>query len=161
MGDHLSGLNKAEKFIGDFTGRPNNSKILDDNNDCSFGEFGFQYLDKTEMLVARVYISKLGVPDPSDEEKEGLERFLKALFNPEIGGLFDHGGGTFFADYEKKMLFLTKKFPINEVSYKQFKKEMNVLINTAAKWSMRWISKVAAYAHGWEPLPDKSINTDQ
>jgi len=155
--DRLKGLKRAEKFIGDLTGNSQKSGIMGKKNDCSFGEFGFSYSEETNILKARVFIIELDIPDPTEEEKENVKKFIKALFDPKIGGMFDHGGGKFFVDNEKEMLFLTRDFKINDITYKKFKKDMDILINTGATWSMRWVSKVTGIVHGWEPMPEKPV----
>src|SRR5579885_1763928 len=82
-------------------------QTLDENNDRSFGDFGFHYFPDRDVLEARVYIVRSDIKD--DPDRATYERKVDAGLNePQFGGMYDRGGGYFKLDEDKQILFLVK-----------------------------------------------------
>jgi hypothetical protein len=156
--NQLNGYDKANALVQNFGKHVGvHDAILDKNNDRSFGGFGFYYDSKKDILIGRVYITKSDLSEATQEETESINRVMKALKNPKKGGMFDNGGGSFVLNIDKQILFLIKEYPLISTTSKKLRKDMDNLINLGATWSMRWFSRVAGIAHGWESAPTKKV----
>jgi hypothetical protein len=130
---------------------------LDRDNDRSFGEVGFHYDEKADVLEGRVFIEQAYLPSDPDAVKENFRKVAAALNDPAIGGMFERGGGRFDLDEEKRMFFLLKDFPLAELTPRSLRTQMEKLMNIGATWSLHWLGRVARIAHGWEPPPASPV----
>jgi hypothetical protein len=97
--------------------------------------------------------------DLTEEEKLNVNKVMEALKNPKIGGMYEKGDGYFHLEKntKKSILFLKKKYNFANIYYNDFESDVNNLLTLGAVWSMRWFSKVAGVAHGWEKAPTQKI----
>src|SRR4051812_42173171 len=86
------------------------------DDDRTFGEVGFHYDKKKDVLVGRVYIEEAYLPADPEPVKENFRKVAAALNDPAIGGMFERGGGRFYLDETKRKLFLMKDFPVAETT---------------------------------------------
>jgi hypothetical protein len=159
--NQLNGRDKANALVvsfGKYVGI--NDATLNNNNDRSFGEFGFHYESEKNVLIGRVYITKADLNEATSEETESIYRVMKVLNDPKVGGMFENGGGYFMLNTEKQILFLVKEFPLTTITPQELCKDMENLINLGATWSMRWFSRVAGIAHGWESAPTEPVTRE-
>ena len=157
--NQLNGHDKANALVenfGKYVGI--DDATLDENNDRSFGEFGFHYHLEKELLVGRVFIAKMYLNTLTPKETENVYLVMKTLNDPKQGGMFENGGGYFLL--EKEMIFLVKEFPLTTITPQKLRKDMDNLINLGATWSMRWFSRVAGIAHGWESVPTEPVTRE-
>ncbi len=152
-------LHKANQLVGSL-GRLFRvyDAMLDSLGKRSFGEAGVVYDQSKQVLIGRVFVAKLRL-DLGEEQIKNWDRTLRGLNNPEIGGMFETGGGYFYsdksADNGRGMLFLVKEFPVANTGKKHFRKEMENLMNLAPVWTMDWLIRVAQIADGREPKPKR------
>jgi len=157
--NQLNGRDKANALVvnfGKYVGI--DDATLDENNDRSFGEFGFHYHLEKEVLVGRVFIAKMYLSTLTPKETKNVYLVMKTLNDPKQGGMFENGGGYFVL--EKEMIFLVKEFPLTTITHQELRKDMDNLINLGATWSMRWFSRVAGIAHGWESPPTEPVTRE-
>jgi len=101
----LRGREKADYLVRNYAKHAHVPvRGLDENNDVSFGEFGFHYSPEKEILVGRVYNGRARIK-AHPELRSKIRRSLQALNDPKIGGMYDRGGGYFVLDEEKEMFF--------------------------------------------------------
>ncbi len=134
---------------------------LDANGDRSFGEVGFRYDPASHSLIGRAYVAKLRLDTGGAQRRESVEKNLRALNDPAIGGMFERGGGHFIideqADRGRGMLFLAKAFPVATTRPRELRRDMEELMNLAATWTMHWVVRVARIAHGMEQPPTRPV----
>ena len=130
---------------------------LDASGDVSFGEAGFHYDADRDALVGRVFVERAWAPDDAPAVKDNFRKVAAALEDPKVGGMYEKGGGRFVLDEGKRAFFLTKDFPIATTTEAGLRREMEVLLDLGAVWATRWLARVAAVAHGWEPPPARRV----
>jgi len=154
FGSATEGREKANALVASFGKRVGKyDAALGPDDDVSFGECGFHYDRDRDELVGRVYVNRAFSRGATDETKDKHRRVAAALDDPKIGGMFEHGGGSFLLDEEKSAYFLVKRFPLATTTPNGLVSEMEDLLNIAAAWTTRWLSRVAGIVHGWEPAP--------
>ena len=134
-------------------------QTLDQDNDRSFGDFGFHYDDKKDVLQGRVLIVRSHIKDwPEGAASE--RQTIAGLNDPRIGGMYDRGGGHFVLDEDKQMYFLVKDYPLSAASAAEFIKDFDNLNSLGGLWLMVWMPHVADQSHGKEPLPTQRIDRE-
>jgi len=134
-------------------------QTLDENNDRSFGDFGFHYFPDRDVLEARVYIVRSDIKD--DPDRATYERKVDAGLNdPKYGGMYDRGGGYFKLDEDKQILFLVKDYKVSETSAAEFIKDVDNLNALGGIWVMSWFAHAANQILGHEPLPTHFVDRE-
>jgi len=134
-------------------------QTLDENNDRSFGDFGFHYFPDRDVLEARVYIVRSDIKD--DPDRATYERKVDAGLNdPKYGGMYDRGGGYFKLDEDKQILFLVKDYQVSETSAAEFIKDVDNLNALGGIWVMSWFAHAADQSLGAEPPPTQRITRE-
>lgn len=133
---------------------------LDRDDDRSFGEVGFHYNKKRDVLIARVYIDEAYMASDPAPVKENFRKVAAALNDPAIGGMFERGGGRFLLDEQQRKLFLIKELPVIGTTPRSLRTQMERLMNIGAAWSLGWLGRVARIAHGWEAPPTAPVLLD-
>jgi hypothetical protein len=134
-------------------------QTLDENNDRSFGDFGFHYFPERDVLEARVFIVRSHIKDWPDRASYEW-RSQRAMDDPKIGGLYEHGGGHFVLDEDKQICFLVKDYPVASTSVAAFISDMDRLVEIGARWSISWAGHVAVQAAGAEPIPSHPVTLE-
>jgi hypothetical protein len=134
-------------------------QTLDENNDRSFGDFGFHYFPDKDVLQARVYIVRSHLKDWPD--RAVYERRVDAGLNEaKFGGMYDRGGGYFYDDEDKQILFLMKDYKLSETSGSEFIKDVDNLIGLSGLWVTSWMHHAANQILGHEPPPTQRITRE-
>ena len=127
-------------------------QTLDENNDRSFGGFGFHYFPDRDVLQARVYIVRShGKEHPGVIANE--QKVDAALNDPKIGGMYDRGGGYFFLDEGKQITFLAKDYKVSTTSASDFICDVDNLTGLAGIWVTNWFGYLCGQIFGWESMP--------
>ena len=110
-GKNLHGREKANYLVQAVGKRVHVSDAqLDADDDRSFGEFGFHYDPKRDVLTGRVFIAKAYL-DKNPTITENFRKSAVALNDPKIGGSFEHAGGYFVLDEKKTEVLLDERLP--------------------------------------------------
>lgn len=133
---------------------------LDPSGDAAFGEFGFHHDSDKDALVARVFVAKAWPASSPPEDQEPYRKVGAALNDPQIGGMFEQGGGYFILDEEKRMYFLAKDLPLATTTAEGLRKEMDELLDLGATWTVRWFARVADITHGRAAPPQRPITRE-
>jgi hypothetical protein len=121
---------------------------LDQKGDAAFGEFGFHHDPDKNALTGRVFVAKAWFPDDAPEIQDNYRKVGRALNDPAIGGMFEHGGGYFFLDEDKRMYFLARDFPLERTTPKDLRLGMDALRDLGAAYTTRWFKRIAEITHG-------------
>ncbi len=156
-----SGREQANALVASFGRSVGDHKAsLDASDDRSFGECGFHYDPDRDVLEGRVFIERTWTADDGPDVQANFRKVAAALNDPEIGGMFETAGGRFRLDEAKRMLFLTKDFPVASTSAGELKREMEEMLDVGAVWTTRWLARVAGIAHGWQPPPTNRVTRE-
>ena len=158
-----SGRNKAQALVAAYAKHVGVHdaihQTLDENNDRSFGDFGFHYFPEKDVLQGRVYIARSHIKD-KPQLAAGQRRFAANLNNPKIGGMYDRGGGYFVLDEDKEKYFLVKDYVVSTTTPSEFIKDFDNLNDLGAIWLMSWGPHAADQSYGAEPLPTQRIDRE-
>jgi len=149
-----AGRSRAEALVSSYVrweGRP--PVRLGPTGDVTFGAYGFRHESATDTLVGRVFIERAWDAGADEPTRALTGRMFQALIDPRIGGMFDHGGGEFHLDEERRAIFLLRRFDVASTSEHQFRVAMEHLRNVGATWTLHWYFRVARILHGWDPPP--------
>jgi hypothetical protein len=159
----VDGRDKAQALMVDYgkhSGKMDDAhRTFDENNDRSFGDFGFRYFPETNILQARVYIVKTMDKEYPETAAAGHQTDL-ALNDPSIGGMYDRAGGYFLNDPQKGILFLVRDFNVSQTDQKTFIAGVDALNDIAPMWLIKWGGLVAAQGEGLLPRPTQHIDRD-
>lgn len=158
-----SGREKAQALVAAYAkhvgAHDAEHQTLDPSSDRSFGDFGFHYYPDRDLIQARIFIVRSHIKDwPETASNEW--RAQRAMEDPKIGGLYEHGGGHFILDEEKQICFLVKDYPVESTTAGFFISDMDHLMKIGARWSMSWAGHVAVQAAGAEPIPTQKITLE-
>lgn len=134
-------------------------QTLDENNDRSFGDFGFHYFPDRDVLEARVYIVKSDIKDWPDRAPY-QRRVYAGLNEPQFGGMYDRGGGHFQLDEDKQILFLVKDYKVSNTSPSDFIKDVDNLNALSGIWVTSWLGHAANQILGHEPPPTHFVDRE-
>ena len=134
-------------------------QTLDENNDRSFGDFGFHYFPEKDVLQGRVFIVRSHLKD-WPESAAGQRKVAVDLNNPKIGGMYDRGGGYFVLNEDKEMFFLVKDYAVSTTTPSEFIKDFDNLNALGGIWLMSWIKHAARQSHGAEPMPTQYVDRE-
>ena len=149
------GLSKANELVEHF-GRTRGAigAKLDSQYDRSFGECGFRYNVRQDVLTGRVLLGKAFRADEDDESKNNVRKVVQALNDPvQLQGTFELLGGRIVLDETSRMLFLVKDFPLRSTTASSLRNEMEVLLELGAIWELRWLAWAGAIVHRHLPPP--------
>ena len=141
-------------------------QTLDADDDRSFGDFGFHYFSGRKVIQARVYIMESREKQNAEErpnrpELVASEKKVDAALNdPKIGGMYDRGGGYFFTDQNKQIVFLAKDYSLPRTTSAEFIRDVDNLNSLAGIWLMSWMGHVAVQTLGGEPLPPHFVTRE-
>jgi hypothetical protein len=153
----LHGRDKANALVASYGSHLGaTDAMLDKDNDRSFGECGFHYDAKKDILEGRVFVAKAYLTDNKPEKVANFHKVARALNDPKIGGMFEQGGGHFILDEQKEIYFLIKEFSV-ETTSRELRQQMDDLLNLAATWRMRWFVRVARITQGRELAPTEPV----
>ena len=139
---------------------------LDADNDRSFGNSGLHYDGTRRVLIGRVFIVKLNSHLMKPELVKRARQAMAELNGPKIIPLFERVGGRFEFNQSKDILFLTKEFPLQSITERQLRDQMEELSDVAAKWVFRWFGWASQILYGQAqppgaPLPVTRANDAQ
>jgi hypothetical protein len=132
-------------------------RMLDPAGDISFGSTGFTYDAARDLLVGRVFINHVLIDDAPPEELANYRKVAVALNDPQIGGMFDRGGGVFFLDEGRQGIYLVRSFHVAETTPDALFAAMEALQDVAAIWTTKWLYRVSMIAHGNQPAPKQPV----
>jgi hypothetical protein len=133
---------------------------FDGRGDAAFGDFGFRHDPEKDALVGRAFVAKAWMKDDPPEYHDAYRKVARALNDPQVGGLFEQGGGYFNLDEDKRIYFLQKEFPLATTTPKDLREGMDLLRDLAAVWTTRWFFRVANVAHGRASAPARPVKRD-
>jgi hypothetical protein len=126
---------------------------LGPENQVAYGTLLLKYVSDPDRLVCAILISHDDMWDGYGEKAANAYlRATAALSDPNIGGLFDTGGGAWMFDRLSGKTYLFRAFPLN-TSPAQVNDGITQLARVAPAWVSRWQGAVARIAHGREPPP--------
>lgn len=134
-------------------------QTLDENNDRSFGDFGFHYFPEQDVLQARMYIVKSDVRDRPDTAIYAA-KVDAGLNDPKIGGMYDRGGGYFHEDEKQQILFLVKDYKVSAISPSEFIRDVDNLSAISGIWVTSWFKHAARQSYGKEPPPSHFVDRE-
>lgn len=157
----IEGRDKANQLMASYA-RKNGvyDAELDDSGDVAFGEFGFHHEPDRDALTGRVFVAKAWQKGAPPETQDAYRKVARALDDPQIGGMFEQGGGQFALDEDKRMYFLTRDFPLATTSPADLAEGMEALRDLGATWTVRWFGRVADIAHGRALPPVQPVTRD-
>ena len=129
------------------------SRAFDASEDMAFGETGLAYDAAEDTLYGRVYVNMALVKGMDPEAIAVQRRMVRALNDPEIGGMYDRGGGSFVLDEAREAWYLVRAFPVATTSPANLKTGMKRMQTVAATWTAKWFFDVAMIMHGKEKPP--------
>jgi hypothetical protein len=134
---------------------------LDAEGDVAFGEFGFHHHPDRDVLTGRVFVAKAWREGATPETEDAYRKVARALDDPQIGRMFEQGGGYFVLDETKRMYFLMKDFPLATTTPAELAEQMEELRDLGATWTVRWFGRVADIAHGRELPPVRPVTRQE
>jgi hypothetical protein len=130
---------------------------FDNRNFVSFGEVSFRFEPAKNVIVAYVLVTPTNIEDPTPRQMEFQTSFVRALNDPEIGGMYENGGSIWVLDRALKGFFMTYEFPIATTTSQQLRTKINELVAISGPWIIDWWMDVAKIQAGEQPKPTRRI----
>lgn len=156
--NQTTGLDRANELVASYGRHVGVSGAeLDGDKDRSFGSCGFHYDEGRDVLLGRAFVARAMIKTANEEGQDNYRRMQKALNDPTVGGMFEHGGAVFVLDEKKEAYFLVKEFQLATTTAAALRAEMDEMQNLAATWTVRWFARVAKIMHGHERAPTTPV----
>lgn len=132
-------------------------RAFNDRNFVSFGEVSFRFDATRNLLIGYVFVTPADIEDLTPSEMDYQASFLRALNDPEIGGMFENGGSVWILDRSLKGFFMTYEFPLATTTRKKIQNKINELIELSGPWVIDWWMEVGAILDGEKPKPTRRV----
>lgn len=160
MPDRNQSRNQAEATISQvlrlegrrFSGLPSTDMV-------AFRDLAYGFDPHTNELFVFVLIIESSLWSASEEIRRNMEKTFSALNDPEIGGMFDTGGGTWREDPERGWLVLERRFP-TDADPEAVLKASKDLQRVYADWALYWAGAVGRIVHNDEPVPTTKVTPE-
>ena len=153
------GRERAEALVAAFASKVGSpERMLSSDNKASFGAVSFKYVAENDALLIRVYVNAALLDDAPPQEMENYRKIVTFLNDPEVGGMYERGGGYFVLDEGMKAYLLVKEIPVTKLNPTVLYSETENLEEVAAHWTTGWLGEVAMIMHEHRPKPTERVH---
>jgi hypothetical protein len=130
---------------------------FDNRNFVSFGEVSFRYDAAKNAIVGYVFVTPADLENMTPVQVDNQMSFVAALNDPQIGGMYEHGGSIWVLDRALKGYFMTYEFPVATTTNQQLRSKINELVAISGPWVIDWWMEVLGIKLGELPKPTRRI----
>lgn len=153
------GRARAEALVAAYANRVGSpERMLFPDNKASFGAVSFRYVAENDALSIRVYVNAALLEDAPPQEMENYRKIVTFLNDPEVGGMYERGGGHFVLDEDMQAYLLVKEIPVSQLNPSVLYSETENLEEVAAHWTTGWLGEVAMIMHEQRPKPTARVH---
>lgn len=164
MSDYTNYTTKVEVLLGAF------SRFLQSNEfkqamrssaPIALGSFSFKTLPEDGVLRVLITFAQVGSAEAlSGQAEEGLLKISQAVQNPQIGGMFEHGGSDVLFDKHAGRFQLVWSCKVDGITEDRFTSSLQTQFQLAAAWQLRWLPRIIDIVQNGAAIPDKPVTLE-